>query len=117
MQGSKALSVGDKWRVRGFVYRGEAPEDPQMAAAVVALAERYESQRTLRLARGMAVAMMVLMVPATIYAIVSGQALEAALWGFFALGNAAHLRFNPATQPKNVARSLEASRRIITPND
>jgi hypothetical protein len=60
--------------------------------------------------------MVVLMVPAAIYAVVDGDALKAVLWGLFALVNTAHLTFNPATQPKSVARSLEASRRVIAPS-
>lgn len=44
MQTFNALSLGDKWRVRGSLARGEAPRDPQMATAAVELAESYERQ-------------------------------------------------------------------------
>jgi hypothetical protein len=74
-----------------------------MAAAAIALAESYQRQGHMGLVRWGAVAMVVLMVPAAVYAAI-------------ALGNAAHLTFNPATQPKSVARSLEASRRIVAPS-
>ena len=56
------------------------------------------------------------MVPAAVYAAIGGDALETVLLGLGALVNAAHLMFNPATQPKNVTRSLEVSRRIIAPS-
>jgi hypothetical protein len=116
MQAFKALSFGDRWRVRRFVYRGEAPRDPQMAAAAIALAESYQRQGHMGLVRWGTVAMVVLMVPLAVHAAISGDALEAILWGLTALGNAAHLTFNPATQPKSMARSLEASRRIAAPS-
>jgi hypothetical protein len=116
MQAFKALSFGDKWRVRRFVYRGEAPEDPRMATAAVALAEYYQRQDHTGLLRWGTGAMMVLMVPGAVYAAIGGDALKAVLWGLIALVNAAHLMFNPATQPKSVARSLEASRRVIAPS-
>jgi hypothetical protein len=40
----RALSYGDKWRVGGFLRRGEAPQDPRIAAAVVEWAESYQRQ-------------------------------------------------------------------------
>jgi len=116
MQAFKALSYGDKWRVRRSVYRGEAPDDPRMVAAAVALAEGYQRQGYMRAGRWMAIVVVILMVPGAIYAAIDGDTLRAVLWGLIALVNAAHLMFNPATQPKSVARSLEASRRIIVPS-
>jgi hypothetical protein len=41
MRAFKALSFRDRWRVRRFVFRGEAPDDPRMATAAIELAERY----------------------------------------------------------------------------
>ena len=87
-----------------------------MAAAALALAESYQRQGHMGLVRWGAVATVILMVPGAVYAAIDGDTLKAVLWGLFALVNAVHLRFNPATQPKSVARSLEASRRIITPS-
>lgn len=116
MQTFKALSFRDKWRVRRLVYRGEAPDDPRMAAAAVALAEGYQRQGYMRFMRWGTSLMVVLMVPASIYAAIEGDALQAAVWGLLALVNAAHLMFNPATRPKSVARSLEASRRVVAPS-
>ena len=84
-----------------------------MAVAAVALAERYQRQGHMRLTRRLAILTVVLMVPASVFSILDGDTLRAVLFGFLALIHAAHLRFNPATQPENVARSLEASRRVI----
>jgi hypothetical protein len=109
----KALSSGDKWRVRRSVYLGKTPDDPRMALAAVELAEGYQRQGHMRLVRWGAIVMVAFMVPAAIYAAVSGRALEAVLWGLIALAHAGQLLFNPATRPKNVTRSLEASRRML----
>ncbi len=116
MQPFKALSFGDRWRVRRSVYRGEAPKDPRMAAAAVALAEDYQHQGHMRSMRWLAIVVVVFTVPAAIFAAVDGDTLQAVLWGSLALGHLAHLVFNPATQPKSVARSLDTSRRFIVPS-
>ncbi len=87
-----------------------------MAAAAVALAEGYQRQGHMGSLRWLATAIVVLMVPAAIYVALEGDALKAVLWGSLALSNAAQLMFNPAMRPKSVARSLEASRRVIAPS-
>jgi hypothetical protein len=45
MQAFQALSYRDKWRVTRFLTRGDAPDDPRMAAAAVELAESYQRRR------------------------------------------------------------------------
>jgi hypothetical protein len=81
-----------------------------MAAAAIELAEGYQRQGHLGLVRWGTIIIVAVLVPTTIYAAIDGDALETALLGLSALVNVAHLLLSPATRPKNVARSLEASR-------
>ena len=115
MRTFQALSYGDMWRVRGFLARGEAPSNPRMAAAAVELAESYQrqSRTSAALIRWAPAAVIVGLGYLTIPAAVEGDALMAILYALIVLANVAHLIFNPATRPKNVARSLEVSRRVV----
>jgi hypothetical protein len=112
----QALSYGEKWRVRGFLVRGEAPRDPQMATAAVELAEMYQGRgRTYAaLMRWLPAVMAVVFGAATIFVATDGDTLQAILYALIALTNIAHLMLNPATRPKNLVRSLEASKRVVT---
>lgn len=114
MQEFQALSYRDKLRVRRCLRRGEAPADPRMAAAAVELAESYqgEGQSTTRLERWLSVFLAVSFGILTILAAVEGDQLSLIIYAFTALGWALNFMSNPATWPKNMAKSLEASRRI-----
>jgi hypothetical protein len=115
MQTFLALSYGDKWRVRGYLVRGEAPYDQQMAAAAVELAESYQrhgrSYKTLM--RWGPVAMVVVFSFAACLRAVEGDTLMAIIYALVMLTNIGHLMFNPAIRPRNIARSLETSRRMV----
>jgi len=115
MQTFRALSYGDKWRVRGFLVGGEAPRDQQMAAAAVELAESYQrhgrSYKTLM--RWLPAALVVVFSCVALLRAVEGDTLMAIIYASVVLTNIGHLAFNPATRPNNVARSLEASRRVV----
>lgn len=115
MQTFQALSYSDKWRVRGFLVRGEAPPDRQTAAAAAELAESYQRQgRTfMKLMRWLSATGVVVFGAAAIFMAIDGDALKAILYALLALTNVAHLMYNPAVRPQNVARSLEASRQVI----
>lgn len=115
MQTFQALSFGDKWRVRGFLVRGEAPLDRRTAAAAAELAESYRGQGRIytKLMPWLPATAIVVFGAAAIFVAVKGDALQAILYALFVLTNVAHLMFNPALRPQNVARSLEASRRIL----
>jgi predicted nucleic acid-binding Zn ribbon protein len=110
----QALSYGDKWRVTRQVAKGEAPHDPRMAAAAVELAERYQrkGRNESMLYRFLAIALILVGVALAILAAVDGDALLMSAMALIALTNAGQLVFNPMLRQKNVARSLEASRRV-----
>jgi hypothetical protein len=114
MQTFQALSYGEKWRVTRLLAKGEATHDPAMAAAAVELAERYQrrgrSEPTLY--RFLAITLILIGVAFAILAAADGDALLASAMALVALTNVAQLAFNPMLRPKNVVRSLEASRRV-----
>lgn len=113
MEAFKALSFGDKWRVSRCVYRGEAPRDPRLAAAAIELAESYQRQRSAGWLRWLALVVAVAATFAAVLTAVDGELLQAGVLALVALVNIGHLALNPATRPKSVARSLEASRQLL----
>lgn len=114
MQTSQGLSYGEKWRVTRLVAKGEAPNDPEMAAAAVELAKKYQRSEggTSTLFRWMAILLVLAAGGLGVLAAVHGDALQTIAMALIVLTNVAHLAFNPATRPENVARSLEASREV-----
>jgi len=113
MEAFKALSFGDRWRARRHVYRGEAPADPRMAAAAIALAERYQRNNEMQALRWGAPFLAIGGLCLAIWGAIEGDVLAVVIWGFTGLGWAGHLMLNPATRPKMVARSLQASRQVV----
>lgn len=115
MQTFQLLSSRDKFRVYRFLARGKAPADPRLAAVAVELAESYQHQSRIyrALMRWLPAFTFVGLGYLTVPAAVDGNLEMAILFALILLCAIAHLMFNPATRPKNVGRSLEASRRII----
>ena len=114
MRTFQALSYGEKWRVTRLVAKGEAPRDPRMAAAAVELAERYQHKGRSEpmLHRFLAITLILVGVALAILAAAGGDALLMSAMALVALTNVGQLAFNPMLRPKNVTRSLEASRRV-----
>lgn len=112
MQTFHALSYREKRRVTRLVAKGEAPHDPRMAAAAVELAERYQRKGRDKsmLHRFLAIALILVGVGLAIAAAADGDVLLMSAMALIALTNVGQLLFNPMLRPKNVARSLEASR-------
>lgn len=109
----RALPYRDKWRVTRLVAKGEAPQDARMAAAAVELAEGCQSRgREVPLHRGLAIVLILGGLALAVLAAADGDALVMSAMGLLVLSNVAQFAFNPMTRPKNVARSLEASRRV-----
>jgi hypothetical protein len=110
----QALSYGEKWRVTRLVAKGEAPQNPRMAAAAVELAERYQrrGRGEPTLYRFLAIALIFVGVALAVLAAAEGHALVMSSMALIALSNIGQLVFNPMLRPRNVARSLEASRRV-----
>jgi hypothetical protein len=115
MQAFRALSYRDMWRVRMCLRRGEAPDEPRLAAAAVDLAEGYRRQ-------GRVEAALISWYPLVAIVWFGYLSISAAARGdewvliLFVLGvplGIAGFLLDPGRRPQNVARSLEASRRIL----
>jgi hypothetical protein len=111
-----ALPLSDKWRVARFLSQGKAPNNPRMARAAVELAENYRSRGRVQAAFGRwwPVVAVVVFGAISIPAAIGGDLAMTIASVLLALGIVAHLMSNPALRPKNVAQSLEASRRVLT---
>lgn len=109
-----ALSYGDKVRVTRCLARGKAPDDPRLAAAAVELAESYRHQGWVQAAfmRWTPVVTAIILSVLTIPAAIGGDLPMAVAFFLVALCSIAYMVFDPAAKPKNVARSLEASRQV-----
>lgn len=110
----EALSYLDKWRVSRCLVRGEAPADPAKAVAAMALAEKYQRQtRGLRSAiKWTPLLLIIIASVSTIFALLDGNELRLLLNPLLILMSGLQYVLNPLTRPKNMARSLEASRRV-----
>lgn len=114
MQVFKALPYRDKVRVSRFLVRGVAPDDPKQVVAAVELAENYQRKNQILLAsmRWLPAIIVVVGVVGVVLHAMEGDYLGSIFYVLFALIGAVHFLINPATRPKNMARSLEASRLI-----
>ena len=111
----QALSYLDKFRVSRFLTRGEAPDDPRMAVAAVELAESLQRQSRIyaALMRWWPVFLFVSLSFRAIPAAIGGDGEMAIFYALLVLVGIGNLMFNPAVRPKNVGRSLDASRRVV----
>jgi hypothetical protein len=114
MKAFRALPYSQKLRVGRCLARGAAPTDPQLAAAAVELAESYERQDRLSAVayRWAPLLILVFAAPVAISAIDQGDELGLIVNSLVVLTSAMHFALSPATRRKNMARGLEASRRI-----
>jgi hypothetical protein len=119
MQTFNAMPIRDKWRVRGFLARGEAPSEPHTATAAVELAESYSRQGRLSMAwmRWFPAFFLVVIGLSAIPRAIEGELAMAILYAVVVLVSIGHLIFAPVTRPKKMARSLEASRRVAGSGD
>lgn len=109
----RTLSYGEKWRVNRLVAKGEAPQDPRMAAAAVELAEKCQrGEREGSLHRGLAIVLILVGLALAVLAAAHGDALVVSAMALLVVSGVAQFVFDPMTRPKNVARSLEASKRV-----
>jgi hypothetical protein len=114
MKTFQELPFGDKWRVTRCLVRGEAPSDYRMADAVIELGEKYEGNGPVysSIQRWLPLAMVVVLGGVLIPANINDGGIMVILYALLAVGSIGHLLFNPAVRPRNVARSLSASRRV-----
>lgn len=115
LQAFKALSYGDKWRVTACLRRGVAPEDPRLAPAAVDLAQGYRR-------RGRVEAALWYLNPLFLILLFGYLTVSAAARGggwllvpcaLLVPVGIATLLLDPGRRPQNVARSLEASMRML----
>jgi hypothetical protein len=111
----RKLSSFDQFRVCRFLTRGVAPNDPELAAITLDAAESYQTQsRALALLfRWLPMVLALSLIVFTLPAALDGKVEMVIFFLFIVLGVAANLMLNPWTRPKNVARSTEASRRVL----
>jgi hypothetical protein len=83
-----------------------------MAAAAVELAESCQNSGEMSLHRGVAIVLILVSLALAILAAADGDALMMGTTALLALTSVTRFAFSPMTRPKNVARSLEASRRL-----
>jgi hypothetical protein len=119
MRTFNTLPFRDKWRVRGFLVRGETPSDPHWATAVVELAESYSRQgRAYVLSvRWLPIFMLVVYGYVALPRAIDGDIAMAIVYGLIVLLSLVSLIFSPVNRPKNMARSVDASRRIAGSDD
>jgi len=87
-----------------------------MAAAAIELAESYQRRGgEASLHRGLAILLIFIGLSLAVLAASKGDTLLLVAMLLVVLSNVAQFAFNPMTRPKNVARSLEASRRLVGP--
>lgn len=86
-----------------------------MTVAAIELAESYQRRGRIygAVARWLPVAMVIVFGGITIPAAIDGDLAMTILFVLFVVGSVGHLVFNPALRPRNVARSLEESRRSL----
>lgn len=118
LQAFRALSYRDMWRVTLCLRRGEAPEDPRLAPAAVDLAEGYRRRGQ---AKGALwpwhwLPLILLLGYLVISSAIGGDWWRLALLALAVASAVAQFLFDPGRHPKNVARALEASMRMLPPD-
>lgn len=113
----RELSSFDQFRVFRFLTRGDAPDDPVLAAITLDAAGRYQTQSRVLAAlfRWWPMVLALLLIALTLPRALDGQVEMVIFFLFIVLGVVGNIMLNPWTRPKNVARSLEASRRVVGP--
>jgi hypothetical protein len=116
MQVFKALSYWDKVRVGRCLARGQAPDDPHKTAAAVELAESYQRKNRTFVTwmRWLPAIMIIFGGIGVVLDALEGDYLGSIFYVLFALIGIVHLMINPVTRPKNMARSLNRSRLIVS---
>lgn len=114
MQAFENLSLIEKLRISRLVTVGRAPDDPERAAAAVELAEHYREQSRAYAAfnRWLPLFIVLGLGYVALPRVLEGDLMMGAIYAVVIVCGIGQFMFNPATRPKNLARSLEASRRI-----
>lgn len=111
----REASTIDQFRICWYLARGEAPDDPELAAFTLDVGRDYQTKsRVLAVVLGwMPVFFCLSLLGSTLPGALSGQVEMMFLVLLIVLGGAANFVLNPWTRPKNVAKSIEASRQVV----
>lgn len=111
----RELSSLDQFRVNRLLTRGEAPEDPELAAITLETGGHYQTKsRALAALLGwFPMVLALFLIVFTLPGALDGEIGMAILFLCVVLGIVGVTMFNPWTRPKNVVKSMEASRRIV----
>lgn len=111
----RQLPTLDQFRVQRFLTRGEAPNDPGLAAITLDAAESYQTKSRVLAAlfRWVPMVLALLLAIPILPGALDGQIEKMILLLLIVLGVVGNLMLNPWTRPKNVAKSMEASKGVI----
>jgi hypothetical protein len=111
----RELPSRDQFRVCRLLTQGEAPDDPKLAAITLETGEHYQTKsRALAALLGwFSLVLAFLLVVFALPGALDGQVRMVILLLLVVLGVVGNIMLNPWTRPKNVVRSMEASRRIV----
>ena len=111
----RELSTVDQFRVYRCLTRGEAPDDPGLAAVTINVAGDFptRSRTVAALFRWWPMVLALCLIVAVLPGALDGQVEMAIFLLLIVLGVIGNLMLNPWTRPKNVAKSVEASKRVL----
>jgi len=109
------LSVYEQCRVYRLLTKGETANDPELAAITLEISGHFRSQNRVKaeVFRWAPMVVALCLAASVLPNAVEGQVGVMLFLVFILLGVVANLMLNPWTRPKNVARSEEASRRLV----
>lgn len=113
------LSSYERFRVFRLLAKGETANDPELAGVMLETADHFRSQSRVKAGvfRWTPIVLALLLAVGVLPAVVDGQVGMAFFLLFIAICTVANVMLNPWTRPRNVARSAEASRRVLASID
>jgi len=111
----REISSLDQFRVCRYLTRGKAPDDPELAAILLDAGRGYQTKsRALAALLGwLPIVLGLSLIHSTLPGALNGQVEMVILVLLIVLGGVGNMLLNPWTRPKNVAKSMEASRRVV----
>jgi len=109
------LSSYEQFRVYRLLTKGETASDPELAAITLEAAGHFRSQNRVkaRVFRWVPIVLALCLAVGALPDAVEGQVGVVFFLVFILLSVVANFMLNPWTRPKNVAKSMEASRRAV----
>jgi hypothetical protein len=109
------LSSYERFGVFRLLAKGETANDPELAGVMLETADHFRSQSRVKTGvfRWTPIVLALLLAVGALSAVVDGQVGMAFFLLFIAICAVANIMLNPWTRPRNVARSAEASRRVL----